>query len=126
MQRANAYLDHYYIIMGYPEEYNDRKELLTSFLKIPVTDKCKLIPATGVYAVSVKTGMHVSRGMAVIIKETGVPEVLVHIFEDQGRSTGKLTEVLFHKMIRGTVAFSDPSARHRLESAKAEISELIF
>lgn len=53
IQRANAWLDHYYIIMGIPEEhYMDYAKEPIVFFKVPLTEESKLLPAHGIYAVS--------------------------------------------------------------------------
>jgi riboflavin kinase/FMN adenylyltransferase len=46
IQRANAYLDHYYIIIGRPEKYRLNEPVdLPPLLKIPLTEDCKLLPS---------------------------------------------------------------------------------
>ncbi len=56
--------DHYYLVMGVPEKYSSLFDF--SFLRIPLTEECKLLPATGIYAVSVISGEVNSKGMAVV------------------------------------------------------------
>jgi riboflavin kinase/FMN adenylyltransferase len=125
IQRANAYLDHYYLIMGRPEHYSST--VLQDFMKIPVTEQCKLLPAPGIYAVSVASKNKTSKGMVLITSEIqGNPEVLVNIFEDQEAFTGKKTEVLFHKKIHGSVGLTDAKTLVKLETAKEEITDLIY
>ena len=128
IQRANAYLDHYYMIMGTPEKYEiPGPESLPSFFNVPVTEECKILPATGIYAVYVITGNTGSKGMALICSEEGKGTlVLVHVFEEQERFPGQKSTMLFHKMIRGTVHLSDPNLGIRLQHSKDEISELIY
>jgi riboflavin kinase/FMN adenylyltransferase len=128
IQRANAYLDHYYLIMGIPENcsFTSSSDLL-SFLKFTLAEECKLLPATGIYAVSVISDDLNSKGMAVISQEHLLkPEVLVHIFENGEKFINNSSMVLFHKMIHGSVNRSDPKAISKLEHAKAEIMELIY
>ncbi len=128
IQRANAYLDHYYMIIGKPENsLFTATPLLPSFLKIPVTEECKILPATGIYAVSVVTDNHNTKGMALILQETGkAAEVLINVFENEDKYAGKTVSVLFQKMIRGSVNLLDPGIQKRLNDAKAEIYELIY
>jgi riboflavin kinase/FMN adenylyltransferase len=128
IQRANAYLDHYYMIIGKPEVHSFKAlPVLPSFLKIPITEECKILPATGIYAVSVLTDQYNTKGMAVILQETGkASEVLIHVFENEDKYEGKTVSVLFQKMIRGSINLSDPKIQTRLNDAKAEISELIY
>jgi len=125
IQRANAYLDHYYMIMGIPGIYSTIFDL--SFMRIPLTEECKLLPATGRYAVSVISGGFSSKGMAVISlsPESGT-EVILHVFEDEYHFPGKTATLLFHKMIHGNVSLSDEKSAEKLMHAKDEISDLIY
>jgi riboflavin kinase/FMN adenylyltransferase len=128
IQRANAYLDHYYIIIGVPRKNVPASQNgFPSFLKIPVTEECKILPATGIYAVSVISGNLNSKGMAIIHPVPGSsPEVLLNIFNDEDKFEGNSSEILFHKMIHGTISLSEPQSKARIEAAKIEISELIY
>jgi riboflavin kinase / FMN adenylyltransferase len=128
IQRANAYLDNYYLIMGIPERNTiSGSQVLQSFLTIPLTEECKILPATGIYAVSVVHDHLNSKGMVLICRESGqAPGVLLHIFENEEEFAGRNSEVLFHKMIHGSVSLSDAKIQSRFELAKSEISELIY
>jgi hypothetical protein len=111
--------------MGKPEIREPAGSL--SFVKIPITEECKILPATGIYAASVVSDDLNSKGMAVICQESGQkPEVLVHIFENMEKYPGNDSFVLFHKMIHGYVSMTDALSEKRLEVAKAQISELIY
>jgi riboflavin kinase/FMN adenylyltransferase len=125
IQRANAYLDHYYIIIGKPENHNFQD--LTEFMRIQITEECKLLPSPGIYAVSVTSGSSNSKGMVLILDENkGTPEVMVHIFEDPETFVGKDSILLFHKKIHCSLSLSDPKTRTRIDSAKEEIIDLIY
>ncbi len=125
IQRANAYLDHYYLIIGKPE--TGSPELLPGFCRIPVTEECKLLPAPGIYAVSVVLDEYISKGMALITDEgQAQPKVLVHIFDNPECFTGKNTEILFHKKIHGSISLTDEKTQMKLGTAKAEINDLIY
>jgi len=128
IQRANAYLDHYYMIMGKPEKSQfSGAQGIPSFTTIPVTEECKLLPATGIYAVSAGNNGLITKGMVLICQEPGkLPYPLLNIFENEDQYTGKITTILFHKMIHGAVSLTDPQISYRLEHAKAEISDLIY
>jgi len=128
IQRANAYLDHYYMIIGRPvKQLQSEFPGASSLANIPITEECKLLPATGVYAVSVKNENITSKGMVLVCQEPGKPSYpLLHIFENEDKFLGTKTTVLFHKMIHGTVNLYDPGLSRRLELSRAEISELIY
>jgi riboflavin kinase / FMN adenylyltransferase len=127
IQRANAYLDHYYIIKGKPEIYPIEQPNLPALVKIPLTEECKIIPSPGIYAVSVESGSITYKGMTIIYRPQNKPsEVLLDIFDEMNsRSNNKVT-ISFHKKIHGTVDFSDVRAIAKINLAKEEISELIY
>jgi riboflavin kinase/FMN adenylyltransferase len=128
MQRANAYLDHYYMVISIPEKYffheNDN---VMSILKCPVTEECKLLPVTGIYAVSVMQSGANSKAMAIILNGSEKScTLLLHIFENEEIYLGKRIKILFHKMVHGAVNLSDTEYDRIIELAKARISELIY
>ena len=128
IQRANAYLDHYYLILGTPSKYNlPDHSYRINFLSIPITEECKLLPSPGIYAVSVITKENGTKAMALIFQNPGEnPQVMISIFEHEELFTGKRCSVLFHKKIHGAVSLTDPGIDSRLSIAKGEISELIY
>lgn len=128
IQRANAYLDHYYIVMGNPE--NTGRVIgseLTHLLNVPITEECKILPSPGIYAVSVESGSDYSKGMVIINRENGErAEVLVNIFDDNKYLHNSKVSILFHKKIHGSVNLSDMSSVPKIAAAKVEISDLIY
>ena len=84
IQRANAYLDHYYMIMGIAGKCkSDEYETLSDFVRISMTEECKLLPSSGIYAVSVEAGSSYSKGMVIITRgEDNVSDVLISIFDN--------------------------------------------
>jgi riboflavin kinase / FMN adenylyltransferase len=128
MQRANAYLDHYYIIMGKPENYFcEEASELPPLVKIPQTEENKLLPSPGIYAVSVESGQVYSKGMVIIhIKSDDKADVLLNIFDDMNFNFDHKITIFFHKKIHGAVNIFDPKAMERIRPAKDEISDLIY
>ena len=128
IQRANAYLDHYYLIMGTPEKHHSPDDSYKINLhSLPITEECKLLPSPGIYAVSIITEEAGSKAMALIYNNPGEnSKVMVTIFEHEEHFTGKRCSVLFHKKIHGAIALNNPGIDHRLILAKGEISELIY
>ena len=128
IQRANAYLDHYYIIMGKPEKYSREEPFeLPPFVKIELTEECKLLPSFGIYAVSVESGPVYSKGMAIIHrKNEDKAEVLLNIFDDLNFPADHKITLFFHKKIHGAVNLAESKATVKINSAKEEISDLIY
>lgn len=128
IQRANAYLDHYYIIKGKPENYQiDASLNLPALVKIPITEECKILPARGIYAVSVEMGQVISKGMVIIHSGLeNTPEVLLNIFNELNLTTSTKITISFHKKIYGAVNFSDNRSISKINLALEEISELIY
>jgi riboflavin kinase / FMN adenylyltransferase len=128
IQRANAYLDHYYIIMGKPENYpNESIPDLPSLVKIPLTEECKILPSPGIYAVSVESGSLNSKGMTIIHRRIDTSsEVLLNVFDDMKLYSDKEITISFHKKIHGSVDFADSRAVSKINLAIEEISDLIY
>jgi riboflavin kinase/FMN adenylyltransferase len=129
IQKANAYLDHYYIVIGKLVRYQYRNNFYEiNLAKIPMTEECKLLPAPGIYAVSAKTGIGNSRGMVIINEiSEGEKEVLLNLFDGDPAMYDGDSTIFFHKKIHGSVDLSDQSDSARwLKAAKTEIGELIY
>ena len=129
IQKANAYLDHYYIVMGKPVEYDYvNPNLRLSLYKIPLTEESKLLPANGIYAVSFESGSMSSKGMVIIteICQEG-PDILLHLFDNEFFQTGTISTIFFHKKIHGAVSLVDlRTSTPRIRAAMNEIAELIY
>jgi len=128
IQRANAYLDHYYIIKGQPENYTIEDTLnLPLLVKIPIMEECKILPSLGIYAVSVESGLANSKGMAIIHrKPDNISEVLLNIFDEMNFHKDSKITISFHKKIRGAISISDNMVTAKINLAKEEISDLIY
>lgn len=128
IQRANAYLDHYYVIMGVSEEFHPPCDSgLPSLLKIAISEETKLIPPSGIYAASVEAGRESRKGMVMICRKTGeIPEVLVDIMEENSFEPGLKVILYFHKRIIGSVCLSDEKSIPKIRHAREEIEELIY
>ena len=128
IQRANAYLDHYYTIKGRSNAFFPPEKLgLSSLLKIVIREECKLIPPSGVYAVSVEMPGTSLKGMVLICREMTEPsEVLVDIMEGSPSETYPEIILYFHKRIIGSVCLSDEKSIPKIKMARQEIAELIY
>lgn len=142
IQRANAYLDHLYIIVGELHKGSKSCRALNFHTyRIPVKEECKLVPPDGVYAVSVLVDGHYHKGI-LNIKNSLPPEVRVmedilldiHLFEsfDIDSSgvndlTGKEATVFFAKRIRNELNFStQDEMKSQLAADLIEVEELIY
>jgi riboflavin kinase/FMN adenylyltransferase len=128
IQRANAYLDHYYIIMGSSREFIPPSESgFPPMHKIIITEENKILPPSGVYAVTAETAGNSGKGMVLICRRTGErPQVLLDIMEDPGIKPGSKFTIYFHKRIIGSVCLSDEKSLPKIRHAREEIAELIY
>lgn len=141
IQRANAYLDHLYIIIGNLVNGSASCRALNfNTLRIPVKEDCKLVPPDGVYAVSVLIEGTYFKGI-LNIKNSLPPEIRnmdniiidVHLFSDRDDSImydelkGKEATVFFAKRIRDELDFStNHEMKSQLVSDLQEVEELIY
>ncbi|HVN57505.1 MAG TPA: FAD synthetase family protein [Bacteroidales bacterium] len=129
IQRANAYLDHYYLIMGEPAPFSSPVGLsCRQFYRIPPTDENKLLPSDGIYAVTAEAGNISEKGMVIINKmNISSPDILLCLTESEKDLSGQKTSLLFRKKITGPVNISDPDfSKLKIASAADEISDLIY
>jgi len=128
MQRANAYLDHYYMIIGNLEKYLTAEYFgLNHMAKISISEEFKLLPSPGIYAVSVESASFASKGMVIVnINNSDQNEVLLHIFDQPGFNENQKVTVCFHKKILGAINLEDSRSISNIISAKQEISDLIY
>ena len=125
IQRANAYLDHFYIIIGTAVKDDQSFSPDIPFIKIPVTEKTKLVPPPGLYAVSCAADTFFSRGMVFIPdNNTGMPDIFVHLENYEDDIPGKRMTLFFHKRL----AAYKPGEPVQTAIAKGieEMQELIF
>jgi riboflavin kinase/FMN adenylyltransferase len=129
IQRANAYLDHYYIVMGIPEKSDQTKSgELYPFYRMIISDESKLLPSDGVYAVSAETGNINLKAMVVISSGCGeTQDLFFYVPESESNISGITTILYFQKKITGPVNLRDkPSSSPKLRASLEEISELIY
>lgn len=125
IQRANAYLDHFYLIIGTAVREDPSLSPLVPMLRIPVTDLTKLVPAPGLYAVSCAAETYYSRGM-VYIPDNGapLPDIFLHLENYENDIPGKRMTLFFHKRLDASRNAADPG--NALIAGVREMEELIF
>ena len=129
IQRANAYLDHYYIITGTAELFDsDSLPDTLQFYLIRTTEETKLLPAEGIYAVSFGNEYGSSRGMAVIYKNLSSDfTVLLHPFDPERIFSGIKTTLYFQKKVHQALSFVNLNVTSEIfRSSIKEIEDLIY
>lgn len=131
VQRANAYLDHFFIMTGVFQKGDAKcEEIGFPTLEMIVEEQEKLIPKEGVYAVSVQSNGQRYRGMLNIKPVlNNKSSVQVHLFDyDINFSLiNKEATITFHKRMRDELQLnSSESLKNQLENDKFEIEELIY
>jgi riboflavin kinase / FMN adenylyltransferase len=135
IQRANAYLDHYFIVRGCFQE-GDHLLRAGGFptLRLPVEEDTKLIPPDGIYAIHLISGNTYYRGMLKIRRPGGDESISpletrleLHLFEYSNNLVGKTGTVYFHKQMRDSGIFTSGfDLLTELLEAKEETEELIY
>lgn len=135
IQRANAYLDHHYIIMSELFEGSATcRELNFRTLRIKIDEENKLVPMDGVYAVNVmiegefyKGILNIKNSLPVEVRKIEDIIIDIHLFEEIFGLTGKQATVFFAKRIRDELQFSSSEQMiNQLESDLNEVGELIY
>jgi riboflavin kinase / FMN adenylyltransferase len=131
IQKANAYLDHHYIIMGLNQNSNPLlKEIGFPSFTVRIEEESKLIPPDGVYAVTVFDEERSYRGMCFIRKRGGSSiDALVeyYLFDNPETLSGTSATLFFHKRIREEKTLETvEQLKQQLLIDKAQIDELIF
>ena len=131
IQKANAYLDHHYIIMGLIQEVSPKlREIGFPSFSIKIEEESKLLPPNGVYAVSVTDDHKAYRGMCFIKKrgQSSTDAVVdFYLFDTPTSLSGASATVYFHKFIRTEKPFSTPEElQKQLQIDRAMVDDLIF
>ncbi len=131
IQKANAYLDHQYIIMGAVTKSSQvLEEIGFPCYTVKVEEDCKLVPPNGVYAVTVVGEDSFSRAMCFIRKNEAFPLntlVEVHLMENYGTIDGEVVTLLFHKRIREEkILRTTDDLQKQLIIDRNQVDELIF
>jgi len=135
IQRANAYLDHYYIITGRLSYNIENSEMLSiPVYSLNIEEDVKLVPTDGIYAVSIAEDGLYFKGMTfirdwMIVNNKLSPSLTIdiHIFDQSFKSAGNAVTVYFQKRIREGADMNNINKfRIQLKTVKSEIEELIY
>jgi len=135
IQRANAYLDHHYMIMGKLKEGSNeliKRNLSTVYINIE--EDCKLVPPDGVYAVRIDVNHNTLKGILNIKnsrygEDRCKEEITIEIFPFDAKESldGKDATVYFAKYIRQELEFKEiDELKNQLEKDKLQVEELIY
>lgn len=119
IQKANAYLDHYYLIKGTVSEYIN--PVLGSLIRININDESKLIPPQGIYAASISYSETTSKAMVIIHQDFVLAEIFCREIQP-----GTQVTLYFHKKMNPAISLSDPALHQKLMRSREEIAELIY
>lgn len=129
IMRANAYLDHQYIISGrmipsdFLQNHDDQH-----FWEVQITEEEKLIPPPGVYATQLKLKDECHKTMTIIVSnEMNGCRVYNLILGYSKDIKGISATLYFHKKIRGPeIFFGAEINKDELTEATEDIDELIY
>ncbi|MDP4266463.1 MAG: riboflavin kinase [Bacteroidota bacterium] len=129
IQRANAYLDHQYIIIGKLTNGNpDYRILGLPTMKIEIEECHKLIPPDGIYAVHTIIDGKYIKGMMIKDDSKGKnASNEIHFFNYEKITEGDMVTIFLHKRIIDRSIFYDPiKLPKQLMSVSKEIEEMIY
>lgn len=135
IQRANAYLDHHYIITGtFDIGSSSVNALNLQSWRVQIDDPNKLIPSDGVYAVNVRFNGEFFKGIVNIknslppdIRKIEDVEVILLLFNQSVNLKAREATIFFAKRIRDEVVFTNQEEMiSQLKSDLAEVEELIY
>ncbi len=133
IQRANAYLDHFFIITGKLIDGHPKcNEIGFPTLEMAIEEDVKLVPLEGVYAISLTaSGENRYKGMLNIkqFKDQLFPSIQVHLFDYTTNYTlrNETATITFHKRMRDELQLDGAkSLKIQLEKDKEAIEQLIY
>jgi riboflavin kinase / FMN adenylyltransferase len=134
IQRANAYLDHHYMIMGRLSRGSLHSGMKTMTYFIQPEEECKLIPPDGVYAVRMEVGAASLKGILNIKNsrygdDRNPAELLIEIFPfgNTAELDGREATAYFSKRIREELNFeSESQLLDQLSKDRQQVEEMIY
>ncbi len=129
IMRANAYLDHQYIITGIMQKASALNgSLQDTWYTVGISEEEKLIPPPGVYATGVRLNNHNLKSMSIITEdETGLRSVHNTLIYDKKDLSDQKATVYFYKKVRGKEVFFDQVIdKEELADAKEDVEELLY
>jgi len=128
IQRANAYLDHQYIIQG-ETHLNELPApgLNLSTVRTAIAEEEKLVPPAGIYATNLFMGDRAMKGMTMISAENGMNSIQTHLLYDSHEYVRGKGTLYFYKKVSNLDYRSDHSSlTNSLEEVREMIEDLIY
>jgi riboflavin kinase / FMN adenylyltransferase len=129
IMRANAYLDHQYIITGRMLSADFLSNITNQmYWEVEISEQEKLVPPPGIYATQIKLKNECLKTMTIIVPdEEGNCRVYNAILDNNIDLKGISATLYFHKKIRGAEIFLGTEIdRNELTEATEDIDELIY
>jgi len=135
VQRANAYLDHHYIIISELFEGSAIcRDLNFPTYRLKIEEENKLVPHDGVYAVQalidgeyLKGILNIKNALPPEIRDINEIHIDIYLFDNQINLEGKTATIFFAKRIRDELQFStNEEMNQQLKSDLTEVEELIY
>ena len=129
IMRANAYLDHQYIISGEMSHVSPPDpEIKMRFHRIEITEQEKLIPPPGIYATNTICSNEPMKSLTLVHDDIdGVRNVDSVLLHDNVHFSATPATLYFYKKIRGGEIFMDQKlAQGELADAMEDVEELIY
>ncbi len=101
IQRANAYLDHQYIITGNLKNNAELKQLHEiTFFNIEISEPEKLVPPPGIYASNLYVNEKYLKSITLVLNESeNNPKVISHLFYNKKAPLGQKGTIFFYKKV---------------------------
>jgi riboflavin kinase/FMN adenylyltransferase len=129
IMRANAYLDHHYIVTGKLQK-PDRIAGLPdrACYKMNIGEEEKLIPPQGIYATHVSLNGQALKSMTIITSADQLKRIIhTVLFDEYPEIEGKCGTLYFHKKIKGAeIIFDNKLVPDELKEAREDIEDLIY
>lgn len=135
IQRANAYLDHHYIIAG---QFTKGSELCENLdfptVLMKVEEECKLVPPDGVYAILIESEHKKYKGILNIknsrygqFRNADAVVIEIYPFGCADELKSKFGILHFAKRMRDEIEFSSETAmKAQLENDRSDVEQLIY
>ena len=131
IQRASAYLDHFFLIEGDAGVSSDESEIPgTRVFNFKIEDNTKIIPPDGVYAVNIEAEGNMEKGMLIVsgmrvMNNILSPDLVLRISPILNADRFEDKKVLVYVQKQICTSNSEPDKKLLINSLR-EIGELIF